>query len=131
MREKLRRFMQGRYGADQLSRFLTAIGLVLIILNLFVRSNIIVYLVMAILVYCYYRMFSRDYNRRYAENQKFLTWQNKIKYKVNNWKRNLADRKTHHIYKCPSCGQKIRVPRGKGNIIVTCPKCRTEFQKKS
>ena len=120
MREKFQHFMQGRYGADQLSRFLTTIGLVLIILNLFVRSNIIVYLVMAILVYCYYRMFSRDYNRRYAENQKFLTWQNKIKYKVNNWKRNLADRKTHHIYKCPSCGQKIRVPRGKGKIIVTC-----------
>ena len=120
MREKFQHFMQGRYGADQLSRFLTTIGLVLIILNLFVRSNIIVY-----------RMFSRDYNRRYAENQKFLTWQNKIKYKVNNWKRNLADRKTHHIYKCPSCGQKIRVPRGKGKIIVTCPKCRTEFQKKS
>ena len=87
MREKFQHFMQGRYGADQLSRFLTTIGLVLIILNLFVRSNIIVYLVMAILVYCYYRMFSRDYNRRYAENQKFLTWQNKIKYKVNNWKK--------------------------------------------
>ena len=95
------------------------------------RYHIIVSLVMAILVYCYSRMFSRDYNRRYAENQKFLTWQNKIKYKVNNWKRNLTDRKTHHIYKCPSCGQKIRVPRGKGKIIVTCPKCRTEFQKKS
>ena len=123
--------MQGRYGADQLSRFLTAIGLVLIILNLFVHSNAIVYLVMALLVYCYYRMFSRDYNRRYAENQKFLTWQNKVKYKVNNWKRSLTDRKTHHIYKCPSCGQKIRVPRGKGKIIVTCPKCRMEFQKKS
>ena len=76
-------------------------------------------------------MFSRDYNRRYAENQKFLTWQNKVKYKVNNWKRGITDRKTHHIYKCPSCGQKIRVPRGKGKIIVTCPKCRTEFQKKS
>ena len=131
MREKLRRFMQGRYGADQLSRFLTAIGLVLIILNLFVHSNVIVYLVMALLVYCYYRMFSRDYNRRYAENQKFLTWQNKIKYKVNNWKRNLTDRKTHHIYKCPSCDQKIRVPKGKGRIVLTCPKCRTEFQKKS
>ena len=50
MREKFQHFMQGRYGADQLSRFLTTIGLVLIILNLFVRSNIIVYLVMAILL---------------------------------------------------------------------------------
>ena len=131
MREKLRRFMQGRYGADQLSRFLTAIGLVLIILNLFVHSNVIVYLVMALLVYCYYRMFSRDYNRRYAENQKFLTWQNKIKYKVNNWKRNRADRKTHHIYKCPSCGQKIRVPKGKGKIEITCPKCGQKFVKRT
>ena len=131
MREKFRRFMKSRYGADQLSCFLTTVALILIILNIFIRNNIIVCLVMAILVCCYYRMFSRDYNRRYAENQKFLTWQNKIKHKVNNWKRNLADRKTHHIYKCPSCGQKIRVPKGKGKIIVTCPKCRTEFRKKS
>ena len=56
MREKFQHFMQGRYGADQLSRFLTTIGLVLIILNLFVRSNAITYLVMALLVYCYYRI---------------------------------------------------------------------------
>lgn len=131
MREKFRRFMQGRYGADQLSRFLTAVCLILVILNIFLHSNILVCLVLAILAYCYYRMFSRDYNRRYAENQKFLTWQNKLKYKWNTWKRDMADRKTHHIYKCPSCGQKIRVPRGKGKIIVTCPKCRTEFRKRS
>ena len=131
MREKFRRFMQGRYGADQLSRFLTAVCLILVILNIFIHSSILVYLVLAILAYCYYRMFSRDYNRRYAENQKFLTWQNKLKYKTGNWKKNLRDRKTHHIYRCPGCGQKIRIPRGKGKIIVTCPKCRTEFQTKS
>ena len=131
MREKFRRFMQGRYGADQLSRFLTAVCLILVILNIFIHSSILVCLVLAILAYCYYRMFSRDYNRRYAENQKFLTWQNKLKYKWNTWKRDMADRKTHHIYKCPSCGQKIRVPKGKGKIIVTCPKCRTEFRKRS
>lgn len=131
MREKFQRFMQGRYGADQLSRFLTSVGLVLIIINLFVRSNIIVYLVLALLVYCYYRMFSRDYNRRYGENQKFLTWQNRLKYKAGNWKSRMRERKIYHIYKCPSCGQKIRVPKGKGKIIVTCPKCRTEFQKRS
>ncbi len=131
MQDKFRRFMQGRYGADQLSRFLTTVGLVLIILNLFVRTRILTYLVLAILVYCYYRMFSRDYNRRYAENRKYLTLKSRTLYKVKNWKKVWQDRKTHHIYKCPGCGQKIRVPRGKGKIIVTCPKCRREFQKKS
>ncbi len=131
MQDKFRRFMQGRYGADQLSRFLTTVGLVLIILNLFVRTRILTYLVLAILVYCYYRMFSRDYNRRYAENRKYLTLKSRTLYKVKNWKKIWQDRKTHHIYKCPGCGQKIRVPRGKGKIIVTCPKCRREFQKKS
>lgn len=131
MQDKFRRFMQGRYGADQLSRFLTTVGLVLIILNLFVRTRILTYLVLAILVYCYYRMFSRDYNRRYAENRKYLTLKSRTLYKVKNWKKVWQDRKTHHIYKCPGCGQKIRVPRGKGKIIVTCPKCCREFQKKS
>ena len=130
MKEKLQRFMWGRYGNDRFNQFLMIVALVCLALSFF-GLRIFYVLALALLVYVYYRMFSRDYNRRYAENQKFLTWQNKIKYKVNNWKRNLADRKTHHIYKCPSCGQKIRVPRGKGKIIVTCPKCRTEFQKKS
>ena len=130
MKEKLQRFMWGRYGNDRFNQFLMIVALVCLALSFF-GLRIFYVLALALLVYVYYRMFSRDYNRRYAENQKFLTWQNKIKYKVNNWKRNLADRKTHHIYKCPSCGQKIRVPRGKGRIVVTCPKCRTEFQKKS
>lgn len=131
MQDKFRRFMQGRYGADQLSRFLTTVALILIIINLFLRTGILNYLVLAILVYCYYRMFSRDYNRRYAENQKYLTFKNRTVFKVKNWKKSLQDRKTYHIYKCPGCSQKIRIPRGKGKIIVTCPKCRREFQKKS
>ena len=130
MKEKLQRFMWGRYGNDRFNQFLMIVALVCLALSFF-GLRIFYVLALALLVYVYYRMFSRDYNRRYAENQKFLTWQNKIKYKVNNWKRNLTDRKTHHIYKCPNCRQKIRVPRGKGKIIVTCPKCRTEFQKKS
>ena len=67
MRDKFQRFMQGRYGADELCRFLTALGLILIVVNLFVRSGILSYVVLAILIYCYYRMFSRNYSRRYAE----------------------------------------------------------------
>ena len=69
MREKFQRFMQGRYGADELNRFLTMVGLILIVVNLFFRSVLLSYVVLAILIYCYYRMFSRNYSRRYAENQ--------------------------------------------------------------
>ena len=78
MREKFQRFMQGRYGADELSRFLTMVGLILIVVNLFFRSVLLSYLVLAILIYCYYRMFSRNYSRRYAENQKFLSWRRSL-----------------------------------------------------
>ncbi len=131
MKDKFQRFMQGRYGVDELSRFLTASGLILIIANLFFRSILLSYVVLAVLAYCYYRMFSRNYSRRYAENQKFLSWRNRIKSGPARWKKEMQQRKIYHIYRCPSCRQKIRVPRGKGNIIVTCPKCRTEFRKKS
>ena len=123
--------MAGRYGSDQLNNALLLLAIVLMVIEWVMKWNWMSMFILALFILCYFRMFSRNIQARYAENQKFLTWQNKIKYKVNNWKRNLADRKTHHIYKCPSCGQKIRVPRGKGKIIVTCPKCRTEFQKKS
>ncbi|HIT65875.1 MAG TPA: hypothetical protein IAB61_01325 [Candidatus Merdisoma merdipullorum] len=131
MRDKFQRFMQGRYGADELGRFLTILGLILIVINLFVRSSILSYVVLAILIYCYYRMFSRNGSSRYAENQKFLSWRNRVRSGPSSWKAELEQRKVYHIYRCPSCRQKIRVPRGKGNIIVTCPKCRTEFKKKS
>ena len=131
MREKFQRFMQWRYGADELSRFLTMVGLILIVVNLFFRSVLLSYLVLAILIYCYYRMFSRNYSRRYAENQKFLSWRRRLHLNPSRWKREMEQRRYYHIYRCPSCRQKIRVPRGKGNIIVTCPKCHTEFQKKS
>lgn len=131
MREKFQRFMSGRYGADQFSRFLAGLGVALLVLNLFFRSMMLNLLVLALLIYCYYRMFSRDYSRRYAENQKYLALSSRFRYKLTGWKSELAQRKIYHIYRCPSCKQKIRVPRGKGKIIVTCPKCRTEFQKKS
>ncbi len=131
MRDKFQRFMQGRYGADELSRFLTTLGLILIVVNLFFRNVILSYVVLAILIYCYYRMFSRNYSRRYAENQKYLTWRNRLKSGPSRWRSEMEQRKIYHIYRCPSCRQKIRVPKGKGKIIVTCPKCHTEFQRKS
>lgn len=123
--------MQGRYGADQLSQFLSVLGLICIVLNFFVRSRILWLLALAFLIVCYYRMFSRNYNKRYGENLKFLTMRSRVLYKIAGKKSEFKQMKEYHIYQCPSCGQKIRIPRGKGKIMVICPKCKTEFQKKS
>lgn len=134
MRERFARFMQGRYGsrgADELSRFLVYVEFAIIIISFIFRSPIWTWVILALIVYSYYRLFSRNFAKRYEENQKYLAFRNKFRYKCSSFQSELRQRKTHHIYRCPSCRQKIRVPKGKGNIIVTCPKCRTEFQKRS
>lgn len=72
MKEKFYRFMQGRYGADELSKFLSGLAMVLIILNLITRNSIFNLLFWVCLIYSYFRMFSKNHSARYAENQKFL-----------------------------------------------------------
>lgn len=134
MREKLIRFMQGRYGVygpDLLNRFLLGGALALMVLSLFIRQRGIYWIALAFLLYAYFRMFSRNYSKRYAENQAFMKHTVKIRGFINTQKNMMRQRKTHHIYKCPDCKQKIRIPRGKGKIAVRCPKCGTEFIKKS
>ncbi len=131
MREKLARFMSGRYGADQLSRFMVSAALVLLILNLFLGWGVLSFLVLALLVLCYWRMFSKNFQKRYEENLRYTQATAKYRYWLARQKDLWKQRKVYHIYRCPSCKQKVRVPKGKGKIIVTCPKCRTEFQKRS
>lgn len=131
MKEKFIRFMQGRYGADQLGRFLLGAAIVFLVLSLFMRGSIWYTLALVLMIYSYFRMFSRNIPKRYAENQKYLALTARFRNGYQKKKRELQQLKTHHIYKCPGCGQKIRIPRGKGKIVVRCPKCRTEFEKKS
>lgn len=131
MKEKFYRFMQGRYGTDELSKFLVGVGMALIILNIFTRNFMISLLFWICLIYSYFRMFSKNYSARYAENQKFLEIKNRLKYKWENHKKVSEQKKIYHIYSCPYCKQKIRIPKGKGTIIITCPKCKQEFGKRS
>lgn len=130
MKEKLYRFMQGRYGSDQLNRFLMIVVLVCFALSLFgVRFFYLIGI--ALLIYAYFRMFSKNRYRRSAENSAYLRVEYKFRQKAAAFKRDMKQRKTHHIYKCPSCRQKIRIPRGKGKIEIRCPKCGQTFIKKS
>lgn len=123
MREKFARFMYGRYGIDEFSRFLMAAVIVVMILNIFIHSPILSIAVWMGIIFVYYRMFSRNHTRCLAQNRWYLSQVRKIScYK---------DIRTHHIYTCKSCRQKIRIPRGKGRIIIRCPKCGYEFMKRS
>ena len=131
MKQKFQQFMTGRYGVDQLSRLLLGISVVFCVLSLFSRWNLFYLLALALLGYTYYRMFSRSVSKRYAENQKFLNARYRLAVKRDQQKRQFAQRKEYRFYRCPGCRQKVRVPRGKGRISISCPKCRTEFIKKS
>lgn len=131
LREKMSRLMIGRYGIDELGRFTLYASLAVMILSMFARFRILYLLAFLMLIVCYVRMFSRSVAKRSQENQKFLTLRYKVLAGFTNWKQNLKTRKTHHIYKCPSCTQKVRVPKGKGRIEIRCPKCSTKFVKKS
>ena len=131
MKEKLIRFMYGRNGVDSLGKFVLAISIIVMLLAGWTDSLILSYLSWICIIYLYFRMFSRNIYKRSSENQWYLNKTYKIRTFFYRQKNLLLQRKTHHIYKCPTCRQKIRVPRGKGRIEIRCPKCNTRFIKKS
>ena len=131
LRYRFTKFMQGRYGVDSLSRFLSVILLAVIVIGMFVRIPLSGLISLVLLVILYWRMFSRDIPKRYAENQKFLQLRDRFLGNFSNFGSNMSQLKDYHIYKCPRCNQKIRIPRGKGHIMVRCPRCGFEFHKKS
>lgn len=130
MREKLQRFMWGRYGNDNFNQFLMVCAMVLLVISLFLRGPFYL-LAVIVMIYAYYRMFSRNIAKRSAENQWYLRKSMKVRGWFQKKKREFAQRKQYHIYRCPRCKQKIRVPRGRGRIAITCRKCGNEFIKKS
>ena len=131
MLQKVLRFLQERYGIDDLSKFMMGIVFILAVINMFFRLPVLSAIIWAVIILIYFRMFSKNKYKRYQENQLYLKYmgpfQNWIRKQINIIKL----RKDYHIYTCPTCKQKIKIPRGKGRIAVRCPKCRTEFIKKS
>ena len=131
MKEKLARFMAGRYGVDYLGRFTIIAGLIALLLAGWTRSSLFNLLAWILIIYSYYRMFSRNVYKRTQENQWYLNKTYKIRCFFARQKNMMVQRKNYHIYKCPTCKQKIRIPRGKGKIEIRCPNCSATFIKKS
>jgi len=123
LRNAFRRFMTGRYGTDKLNIAILSAGVVVCFLGMFsvfAPMKLLLSTVSWILMFwAIFRMLSRNTYRRYQENRKFLRLLEQLK-----------DRQ-HRYYTCPRCRQPVRVPRGKGKISITCPKCKEKFIKKT
>jgi uncharacterized paraquat-inducible protein A len=123
MAYSLRRFMEGRYGNDKLNNAILGCALVMVILALFIRNplvNLILHgISYALMFWSIFRTLSRNTYKRYQENRQFLKTLDRAR-----------DRE-HRYFECPKCRQTVRVPRGKGKIAITCPRCREKFVKKS
>ena len=131
MKERMQRFMAGRYGNDQLNQFIFIVAIISMVLEIITRQSLFYTLTLVLLILAYVRVFSRNINKRYEENMKFLQKKDAILNKFRKQKYYAAQRRNFHIYTCPQCKQKIRIRKGKGKISITCPKCRTSFIKKS
>ncbi len=126
----LQRIMYGRYGSDQLNIFLLVLYLVLYFVSWITGLGFLSYLGLIAILLGLFRMMSRNIERRRAENARFL----KLFRPVTQWlklRRTMHQDKDHCYFKCPNCGQHLRVPKGKGKITVTCRACGTTFQEKS
>lgn len=130
MKEKLIRFMQGRYGVDNLNTHALWLVIILLIINMFVGNMFISILSYALWFIVIYRTFSRQVYKRYAENEKYLKTIQPVTQFFNLQKKRISDRQ-HKYYRCPKCKQMVRLPKGKGKIVVTCPKCQNKFEKRT
>ena len=130
IRNAIRRFMYGRYGNDQLNLFLVVLYLALYLLFAATRFVPLYWLTVVLIITALFRTLSRNLTRRREESVRFL----QAIAPLVRWfrlRRTIRRDKEHRYFKCPNCGQMLRVPRGKGKITVTCRGCGASFQENS
>ena len=128
---KFQQFMVGRYGSDEFTLFLTISGFVLSILSNFKHLGFLYLISVALIFYAVFRTLSKNYEKRRKELNWYLRWSEKPKAYIKLLMNQMRDRKTHRYFRCKNCKTVMRVPKGRGKIEITCPKCRMKTIKKS
>ncbi len=131
IKNSFRIFMTGRYGGDQLSRVQVWTGFAVYIIAVFSGLGILSYVGLALYVWAFYRIFSRNIEKRYAENQKFLALTGKYRQSFSQAKNRFKNRKEYLYFRCPKCKSWLKLPRNVGEVTVTCGKCKNQFRKKA
>ena len=130
MKEKLIRWLQGRYGEDELGRFLLVVYIVIAIINMFLESQIVSLFMLGLMIWTISRILSKQIYARRKENQLFLSKTQPFRRGFKIIKLNLKD-KNNRYYICPNCHQICRIPRTHKKGMITCPKCFNQFNARS
>jgi len=115
--------MIGRYGPDHLSIAMIILAFILSLLNAIFWHTPILYISYLVFGLTIYRMLSRNIPRRRAENDKFIRYWWPIRMKIKKIITAIKNKRRYVYYECPTCHKKLRVPKGKGKIRITCPVC--------
>lgn len=123
--------MAGRYGYDELSRAMSIIALICLLVAMFTGWPLLSTVALILWVWALIRSYSKNIRKRQLERQSYLRLTGRIKGWFGTKKRAWSERKTHCYFKCPNCKKTLRVPKGKGKIKITCPECKTQITKKT
>lgn len=131
MRGSLQEDMRGRNGLDPLTYALGLVLLLLLFCNWITREPFYAFLAFGVLMVGYFRVLSKNLEARRRENNAFLDWWEPFSSRVRELFHMAGERRTHSRFACPACGQKVRVPKGRGTIRIRCPRCGQDFIQRS
>lgn len=128
---KVAEWLRGRQGPDDLAVFCVNLAMVIVLVNVFAHVGALSFVALALLAYGIFRIQSKNLGARARENEAFLNALGPVRPWVQNPRAAYGELRAYKHVRCSSCKQKVRVPRGKGKLRVTCPKCRTKFEVRS
>jgi ribosomal protein L37AE/L43A len=124
-------WMQGRNGGDELGTFCTVVSFIILIINIFLHTLFLSVVALALIIYACWRVASKNLEARESENATFVGLFGPLARWLRNPAAAVAEARTYKHLKCPECGQRVRVPRKKGKLRVTCPSCHEKFEARS
>ena len=130
-RNYIRKLMIGRYGQDHLNAAMVLLSLAFFILASLIGIGLMLSVSYLLIALSLFRMLSRNISRRRAENDKFIRYWWPIRTTLVNKLRAFKQRKTHKFIKCLGCRYRLRIPKRKGKLQITCPKCGERFLKRT
>lgn len=128
---RLMEWLRGRQGPDDLAVFSVNLAIVIVLVNVFARTGWLGWVGLALVAYAMFRIQSRNLGARARENEAFLSALGPARPWVQNPRAAWAELRAYKHVRCSSCRQRVRVPRGKGRLRVTCPRCKTKFEVRS
>lgn len=131
LRASFARFMSGRAGVDQLSYAMVIAALVITLIGALGGVGLLTLMADALILLAFFRMFSKNRYKRAQENQLYLEKTQKLRRGVSEWVNRVKNSKKYRYFTCPQCKARLRVPRGVGNVTITCKSCGTRFDKKA